>query len=53
MELGAGIKAVRQGAQSADSFRMKVNLMLKARRARWEDGGKCSALNGEVRRVRI
>lgn len=53
MEIGAGIKAVRQGAQSADSSRMKVNLMLKARRALWEDGGKCSGLNSEVRGVRI
>lgn len=53
METGAGIKAVRQGTQSADSSRMKVNLMLKARRALWEDGGKCSGLNSEVKGVRI
>lgn len=53
MEIGAGIKAVRQGARGADSSRMKVNLMLKARRALWEDGGKCSGLHGEVRRLRI
>lgn len=46
MELGAGIKAVRQGAQSADSSRMKDNLMLKARRALWEDEGKCRGLCG-------
>lgn len=38
MEIGAGIKAVRQGAQGADSSRIKVNLMLKARQALWEDG---------------
>lgn len=53
MELGAGIKAVRQDAESADSSRMKGNLMLKARWALWEDEGKCSGLWGEVRRVRI
>lgn len=53
MEIGAGRKAVRQGAQSADSSRMKVNLMLKARRALWEDGDKCRGLHGEVRRLRI
>lgn len=53
MELGAGIKAVRQGLQSADSSRMKGNLMLKARRALWEREGECSGLCGEVRRVRI
>ena len=40
MEIGAGIKAVRQGAQGADSSRIKVNLMLKARQALWEDGSK-------------
>lgn len=53
METGAGIKAVRQGTPSADSSRMKVNLLLKARRALWEDGGKCGGRSGEVRRVRM
>lgn len=46
-------KSCGTGAQSADSSRMKVNLMLKARKVLWEDRGKCSGLNGEVRRVRI
>lgn len=43
MEIGAGIKAVRQGTRSADSSRMKVNLMLKAWRALWEDGANTGA----------
>ena len=53
MEIGAGIKAMRQGAQGADSSRIKVNLMLKARQALWEDGSKQRGLHGEVRRLRI
>lgn len=38
MEIGAGIKAVRRGAPGAESSRRKVNLLLTARRALWEDG---------------
>lgn len=53
METGAGIKAVGQGAQSADSSRKKVNLLLKAKQALWEDREKCGGLSGQVRRVRI
>lgn len=53
METGAGIKAVRQGAQGADSSWRKVNLLLKARTALWDGGGKCGGRRGEVRRVRM
>lgn len=53
MATGAEIKAVRQRTQSADSCRMKVNLMLKAKGFLKEDGDKCSGFNSEVRRVRI
>lgn len=53
MEIGARIKAVREGSVSADSSTMKVNLMLKARSHLREDRGKCNGLNNEVKKVRI
>lgn len=49
---GTSIKAVRQASWSADSSRVRPNLMLKARGALKGDGSKCPGLHNEVRRVR-
>jgi hypothetical protein len=46
-------KSFKEGTQSADGSRMKLNLMLKARGPLKRARGKCSGFHSEVRRVRI